>query len=61
MGRVQYVDIDKEGLDPKVSGSMASKRIHEDSLPYIKVDWAADSFPLTVFRWSESITNTSSK
>ena len=36
-GRVQYVDIDKEGLDPKVSGSMVSKRIHEDTIPFIKV------------------------
>jgi hypothetical protein len=36
-GRVQYVDIDKEGLDPKVSGSMVSKRIHEEAMPFIKV------------------------
>ncbi|CBY37222.1 unnamed protein product [Oikopleura dioica] len=37
-GRVQYVDIDKEGLDPKISGSMVSKRIHEDTMPYIKME-----------------------
>lgn len=37
-GRVQYVDIDKEGLDPKVSGSLASKRIHEDTMPFIKME-----------------------
>ncbi len=53
-GRVQYVDIDKEGLDPKISGSMVSKRIHEDTMPYIKVNLYTEYIRVKAFlicRW----------